>query len=176
MSTATETLPLTDDGWTAENLDYFPDFAGVDEVGGDVQIGGAPSTRHRFVSPDGEVMTVTTHAYATARATEEAIRDGHAASQVDLDFDEYVDLTDLMKFTRARYVEYGYSVVAYIDYWEADNQDADHPNVEDVDYLSELDSARVYGTLAEAEDAAREFIKSTTVTTARDWAPSQYLA
>lgn len=32
MSATTETLPLTDDGWTAENLDYFPDFAGIAEA------------------------------------------------------------------------------------------------------------------------------------------------
>ena len=178
----TTDLPLTDDGWTVEMLDIFTDDDRCDHVGGDIQVGAAPSIRHRFVSPDGGVLVLTTYAYVTAAASIEAVRMGFVSYEDELDFTTLEELRErIAEHERATgekldtMIWYHHEVVVYADYWEAGNTDQDRPDFEDVEHLWDLRTFTGLRTLEDAEDRARAEIKSMAETGARDWNPSLFI-
>ena len=183
---ASTDLPLTDDGWTAELLDIDDECRWHNEVGGDIQIGDAPSFRARFVSPEGAIATVTQNAYVIA-----AVRDAESMAQLGFDEAHEVDAhthEDVMLAVSAwngaltegdglevmeNPLQYGWNVVTQVQVWEPNNLDEDRPDRD----LYGLDEDRDLGgylwavSEEEARAEAADFIRSAASTLARDWYP-----
>lgn len=183
MSTTTETLPLTDDGWTAEVLDVDAECRWHNEVGGDIQIGDAPSFRARFVSPEGAIATVTQNAYVIAvveDAESMALLGFDEEHQVEADVHDNVmaalaarNEAAIDGSTMANPLRYGWNVVTQVQVWEPNNLDEDRPDhdIYGLDEDHDLGGYLWAATEEEARAEAADFIRSEADTLARDWNP-----